>query len=90
LVKRRGIALLLAGAGLALAAAPMAVAQPNCTSTGPGTTICSTPGGSTSITTSPVQSGPYLPAYCDPAYGALCDGGVSISLGPIFDRGGRR
>jgi hypothetical protein len=57
-----------------------------CTSTGPGTTICQRPGGSTSINSSPTQVGPVLPGDCYLAYlDPLCDDSVS---GITFGRSG--
>lgn len=74
---------------MSLTVAPAAVAQPQCTNVAPGTTRCGSP-GNVQINTAPTQTGPYLPDVCDPAYGALCDGGITIGLGPVFDRRDRR
>lgn len=83
------IALPVAVAAAVVATAPTAAAQPQCTDVAPGTTRCGSP-GNVQINTAPTQTGPYLPYVCDPQYGALCDDGVTIGLGPIFDHRGRR
>jgi hypothetical protein len=88
-VTPRYVAPLLVAAGCVagFVSAPAVGAQPNCTTTAPGTTVCTSPGGSTSINTSPVQRGPYLPYGCDPAYAALC---YDDMPGITIDIGGRR
>ena len=85
-VKTRYGSLLMVTAGClgGMISAPTASAQPNCETTSPGTTVCTTTGGSTSIHTAPRQTGPYLPYGCDPAYAALCYDnipGITINLG---------
>ncbi len=72
---------------LGLAVAPMAAAATGqtCTNNG-GATVCSRPGGSTSINATPQVVGPYN----DCGYGVgmeyMCDGGVSWNIGGIFRR----
>ena len=66
--------------------APVAAAAPGqtCTNNG-GATICTRPGGSTSINASPP---PVVGPYNDCGYGVgmeyMCDGGVSWNIGGIF------
>jgi hypothetical protein len=66
--------LALAGVGAAVVLAPVAVAAPNCTNTGPTTTQCETPGHSQIITSPPANN--YSPWYGWP-YG----GGIVLDLG---------
>ena len=72
---------------MGLAVAPTAAATgPTCTNNG-GATICTRPGGSTSINASPP---PVVGPYNDCGYGVgmeyMCDGGVSWNIGGIFRR----
>ncbi len=77
--------LVVTGTAAGIFAAPTAAAT-QCTSTGPGTTVCQRPGGSTSINSSPTQMGPVLPGDCYLAYlDPLCDDSVS---GITFGRSG--
>ncbi|WP_308170479.1 hypothetical protein [[Mycobacterium] fortunisiensis] len=81
-------AVVLAGAW-ALACAPAAAADPQCTDVG-GATRCSNP-GNVQINATPTQRGPYLPYGCDPAYAALCYDnipGIAIDIGGRDHDGG--
>jgi hypothetical protein len=58
-----------------------------CTSTSANTTICSRPGGSTSISTSPPPVvGPYSSCGFGVGMEYMCGGGVSWNIGGIFGR----
>jgi hypothetical protein len=72
-----------AGTAIGILIAPTANAAPTqCRTPTAGTTICQRPGGSTSINSSPTQTGPYLPYDCYLDYlDPLCDDGNSISIG---------
>ncbi len=81
-------------AGLAISAFAVAVSPSagaddrTCTNTAANTTICSRPGGSTSINTSPP---PVVGPYSSCAFGVgmeyMCGGGgVSWNIGAIFSR----
>jgi hypothetical protein len=60
-----------------------------CTTTSANTTICSRPGGSTSINTSPQPVvGPYSACGYGTGSNSMCGGGVTWNVGGIF--GGRR
>jgi hypothetical protein len=78
-VRTRYLATLLLGAGLSasVVAAPAALAAPQCTNTGPNTTVCET-NGSSQITTSPPQQN-----FVNPYWGGfgLGWGGIVIGLG---------
>lgn len=71
---------------LALLVAPTAGADDrSCTSTSANTTICSRPGGSTSINTSPPPVvGPYSSCGFGVGMEQMCNGGVTWNLGGIF------
>ncbi len=58
---RRCLATVFATAGVAgaITLAPVAAAIPECTQTGPTTTLCSTNGSAQLVTSPPVQNGPY-------------------------------
>jgi hypothetical protein len=78
----------LAALALGTVVAPTAGADDRtCTSTSANTTICSRPGGSTSINTSPP---PVVGPYSSCGYGVgleyMCGGGVSWNIGGIFGR----
>ena len=64
-----------AGAAGAIMLAPAAAALPNCTNTGPNTTLCTTNGSAQLTTSPPANNGPY--------YGWPYFGGFGISLGGI-------
>jgi hypothetical protein len=81
----------LAAAALAFVAvgtvlAPTAMADDrSCTNTSANTTICSRPGGSTSINTSPPPVvGPYTSCGFGVGMEHMCNGGVTWNLGGIF------
>ncbi len=58
-----------------------------CTNTSANTTICSRPGGSTSINTSPPPVvGPYSSCGFGVGMDYLCGGGVTWNIGGIFNR----
>ena len=75
---------------LGIVVAPMAGADDRtCTNTSANTTICSRPGGSTSINTSPPPVvGPYSYSSCGFGVGMdyMCGGGVTWNIGDIFSR----
>ena len=73
---------------LGTAMAPTAGADDRtCTNTSSNTTICSRPGGSTSINTSPQPVvGPYDSCGFDIGMEYMCNGGVTWNIGGIFDR----
>ena len=78
-------------AALGLGLAPTGGVDTTCTNPSSGTTICSRPGGSTSISTSPTQTGPYLPYNCVYDY-AMCSygiPGITINVGGGGGGGGR-
>jgi hypothetical protein len=73
---------------LGVAAAPPAGADDrSCTNTSANTTICSRPGGSTSINTSPP---PVVGPYSNCGFGVgmehMCNSGVTWNIGGIFGR----
>jgi hypothetical protein len=79
----------LAGGGavltIGIVGAPIAdAAPPQCTSTGANTTMCSRPGGSTAITTTPSLTGPFNSCPYDMDY--MCNYGVTWNIGGIFSR----
>lgn len=58
-----------------------------CTNTSANTTICSRPGGSTSINTSPPPVvGPYRSCGFGVGMDYMCGGGVTWNIGGIFNR----
>lgn len=58
-----------------------------CTSTSANTTICSRPGGSTSINTSPPPVvGPYSSCGFGVGMDYMCNGGVTWNIGGVFGR----
>ena len=71
----RYLTMLLAAAGVsaAITVAPVAVAAPQCTNTGPNTTMCQTNGSSQIVTTPPITNNWYG--------GWPWGGGVVIGLG---------
>jgi hypothetical protein len=78
----------LAVLACSLFAAPHAGADDRtCTNTSANTTICSRPGGSTSINTSPPPVvGPYSSCGFGVGMEYMCGGGVTWNLGGIFGR----
>jgi len=90
-VGRRPYVLALAATSLAALGAfvmPTAGADDRtCTSTSANTTICSRPGGSTSINTSPPPVvGPYTSCGFGVGMEHMCGGGVTWNIGGIFNR----
>lgn len=84
-----GFALFALGLGMAgVVAAPTAGADDrSCTSTSANTTICSRPGGSTSINTSPAPVvGPAPSCGFGVGLDYMCGGGVTWNIGGIFNR----
>ena len=79
-------AMAASAAALALSVAPTAGADDrSCTNTSANTTICSRPGGSTSINTSPPPVvGPYSSCGFGVGMEHMCNGGVTWNLGGIF------
>jgi hypothetical protein len=71
---------------LGVVVAPTAGADDrSCTNTSANTTICSRPGGSTSINTSPPPVvGPYSSCGFGIGMEHMCNGGVTWNLGGIF------
>jgi hypothetical protein len=88
--RKAGLPLIgLATLALGVAVAPQAAADRTCTNTSANTTICSRPGGSTSINTSPPPVvGPYTSCGFGTGMEYMCNGGVTWNIGGIF--GGRR
>jgi hypothetical protein len=78
----------LAVLGCGLLVAPHAGADDRtCTNTSANTTICSRPGGSTSISTSPPPVvGPYSSCGFGVGLDYMCGGGVTWNIGGIFNR----
>jgi hypothetical protein len=77
----------MATVALGMAVAPTAGADRTCTNTSANTTICSRPGGSTSINTSPPPVvGPYSSCGFGVGMEYMCNGGVTWNLGGIFGR----
>jgi hypothetical protein len=76
----------LSSIALATVVAPPAGADDRtCTNTSANTTICSRPGGSTSINTSPPPvAGPYSSCGFGVGMDYMCGGGVTWNLGGIF------
>ncbi len=79
--------------GMTTVAVGMVMAPPagaddrTCTNTNATTTICSRPGGSTSINTSPPPVvGPYSSCGFGVGLEHMCGGGVTWNLGGIFGR----
>ena len=71
---------------LGTALAPTAGADDrSCTNTSANTTICSRPGGSTSINTSPPPVGPYTSCGYGTSSNSVCGGGVTWNIGGIFN-----
>lgn len=87
MIRQRYLVAAMALAALGIAVAPQATAAPGqtCTNNG-GATVCTRPGGSTSINATPPVVGPYN----DCGYGVgmeyMCDGGISWNIGGIFRR----
>lgn len=73
-------------AALGIVVAPTAGADNRtCTNTSANTTVCSRPGGSTSISTSPPPVvGPYNSCGFGVGMGYMCSGGVTWNIGGIF------
>lgn len=73
---------------LGMVTAPTAGADDRtCTNTSATTTICSRPGGSTSINTSPPPVvGPYSSCGFGVGLEYMCGGGVTWNIGGIFGR----
>lgn len=73
---------------LGTAAVPTAGADDRtCTNTSANTTVCSRPGGSTAINTSPPPVvGPYTSCGFGVGMDYMCGGGVSWNIGGIFGR----
>jgi hypothetical protein len=71
---------------LGIVVAPTAGADDRtCTNTSANTTICSRPGGSTSINTSPPPVvGPYSSCGFGVGMDYMCGGGITWNLGGIF------
>ena len=71
---------------LGIVVAPTAGADDRtCTNTSTNTTICSRPGGSTSINTSPPPVvGPYSSCGFGVGMDYMCGGGITWNLGGIF------
>jgi hypothetical protein len=64
-----------------------AAADRSCTNTSANTTICSRPGGSTSINTSPPPVvGPATSCVYGVGMDYMCNGGVTWNIGGIFGR----
>jgi hypothetical protein len=78
----------LAALSMGIVSAPSAGADDRtCTNTSANTTICSRPGGSTSINTSPAPVvGPYSACGFGVGLESMCGGGVSWNIGGIFGR----
>lgn len=76
--------LVAAGAVAALFGAPAATADPSCTTTGPGDTVCSTP-GNVQINDSPPVEDFTLP-YWDEAFGGAYPGPYAV---PYAEGSGR-
>ncbi|TPG29841.1 hypothetical protein [Mycolicibacterium hodleri] len=71
---------------LGIAVAPTAGADDRtCTNTSANTTICSRPGGSTSINTSPPVVGPVNSCGFGVGMEYMCNGGVTWNIGGIFN-----
>ena len=71
-------------AALGIVLAPTANADRTCTNTSSNTTICSRPGGSTSINTSPPPVGPYTDCGFGVGMDYMCGGGVTWNIGGVF------
>ena len=78
----------LAALAFGLAGAPAAGADDRtCTNTSANTTICSRPGGSTSISTSPPPVvGPYSSCGYGDGMEYMCGSGITWNIGGIFGR----
>jgi hypothetical protein len=78
----------MATVALGMVIAPTAGADNRtCTNTSTNTTVCSRPGGSTSINTSPSPVvGPYSSCGFGVGLESMCNGGVTWNLGGIFGR----